>query len=166
MLTVKDNYISPTKGPLTAAQVLDDVAFFVREDTRYPYRIIIGADSQNRSNTEFVVAIIAHRVGNGGRYYWQRISMPKIMDLRPRIYQEALLAIHVANELFEQFEEKLDEIYDLSIKPELEIHVDIGRHGKTRELIKEVVGMIQGNGYQAKIKPDSFGASKIADRYT
>lgn len=33
-------------------------------------------------------------------------------------------------------------------------------------MITEVVGMIRGSGYDVKIKPQSYGASKVADRYT
>ncbi|HRU32970.1 MAG TPA: ribonuclease H-like YkuK family protein, partial [bacterium] len=46
------------------------------------------------------------------------------------------------------------------------IHVDIGMKGETRQLIKEVVGMITSSGYSAKIKPESFGASKVADKHS
>ena len=49
---------------------------------------------------------------------------------------------------------------------ELEIHIDVGRSGETRDMIKEVVGMVTGNGYTAKTKPDSYGASKVADKHT
>ena len=51
---------------------------------------------------------------------------------------------------------------DLSI----EIHLDIGTNGDTKDLIREVVGMVVGSGFDARIKPDSFGASKVADRFT
>jgi len=46
------------------------------------------------------------------------------------------------------------------------IHIDVGTQGETKELIREIVGMVTGSGYQAAIKPDSFGASKVADKYT
>ena len=49
---------------------------------------------------------------------------------------------------------------------DVEIHVDIGQKGPTRELIAEVVGMIRGNGFNVKTKPDAFGASSVADRHT
>ena len=49
---------------------------------------------------------------------------------------------------------------------ELEIHIDVGRVGETRDMIKEVVGMVTGNGFTAKTKPDSYGASKVADKHT
>ena len=48
----------------------------------------------------------------------------------------------------------------------IEIHLDVGRIGETKDLIREVVGMITGSGFEARIKPDSYGASKVADRYT
>ena len=48
----------------------------------------------------------------------------------------------------------------------IQIHVDIGHNGETRDMINEVVGMVRGSGYEVKIKPDSYGASKVADRYT
>jgi predicted RNase H-related nuclease YkuK (DUF458 family) len=48
----------------------------------------------------------------------------------------------------------------------LEIHLDVGSNGATKTLVKEVVGMVNGSGYSCKIKPDSYGASSVADRYT
>jgi predicted RNase H-related nuclease YkuK (DUF458 family) len=50
-------------------------------------------------------------------------------------------------------------------KYDIQIHVDIGKNGETRELINEVTGMIRNNGFDVKIKPESYGASKIADRH-
>lgn len=47
----------------------------------------------------------------------------------------------------------------------LEIHVDVGQHGKTKEIIDEVVGMIIGSGFEVRTKPDSYGASTVADKY-
>jgi predicted RNase H-related nuclease YkuK (DUF458 family) len=46
------------------------------------------------------------------------------------------------------------------------IHADIGENGKTKDMIKEVVGLIRSNGFEAKIKPESFAASVVADRFT
>ncbi|EKD86242.1 MAG: hypothetical protein ACD_37C00395G0001 [uncultured bacterium] len=48
----------------------------------------------------------------------------------------------------------------------LEIHIDVGEHGDTREMIKEVVGMVTGNGFVAKTKPNAYGASYVADKHT
>ena len=52
------------------------------------------------------------------------------------------------------------------LKYNLEIHVDIGEHGDTRDMIKEVVGMVTGNGFVAKTKPQAYAASYVADKHT
>ncbi|MFZ5899548.1 MAG: ribonuclease H-like YkuK family protein, partial [Bacillota bacterium] len=49
---------------------------------------------------------------------------------------------------------------------QVEIHIDVGSHGDTKDLIREVVGMVTGSGFNAKIKPDAYGASSVADRHT
>jgi predicted RNase H-related nuclease YkuK (DUF458 family) len=46
------------------------------------------------------------------------------------------------------------------------IHADVGENGQTKDMIKEVVGLIKGNGFEPKIKPESFVASTVADRYS
>jgi predicted RNase H-related nuclease YkuK (DUF458 family) len=46
------------------------------------------------------------------------------------------------------------------------VHADVGVEGETRGLIREVVGMIVGSGFTPHVKPESFGASTVADRYT
>jgi predicted RNase H-related nuclease YkuK (DUF458 family) len=76
------------------------------------------------------------------------------------MYQEAILSLQSAESVFELLRQNGIAKYDI------EIHVDIGRVGETREMINEIVGMVRGNGYDVKIKPDAFGASKVADRHT
>ncbi len=48
----------------------------------------------------------------------------------------------------------------------LEIHLDVGEKGLTREILNVVVGMVKGSGYVAQIKPDAFAASCVADKHT
>lgn len=76
------------------------------------------------------------------------------------MYEEALLSLETASVVATLFEN-----YRI-LRYNIEIHVDIGQSGETRSMITEIVGMIQGNGYEVKTKPDSYGASKVADRYT
>ena len=51
-------------------------------------------------------------------------------------------------------------------KYDLEIHIDVGEAGPTREMIKEVVGLVTGNGFTAKTKPEGYGAFVVADKHT
>ncbi|GMR19333.1 MAG: ribonuclease H-like YkuK family protein [Patescibacteria group bacterium] len=154
---------SPTHGALTFPQVIEKITKFVHASPDYQYRIIIGTDSQehNGKGVEFVTALVVHRVGGGGIYFWQGYNQTRPYTLKERIYEEALTSLEFANEF----------IYHLKGAPELlqlglEIHVDVGKNGKTKEIISEVVAMITGNGYKVKTKPESFGASKVADRHT
>lgn len=126
------------------------------------YRMIIGTDSQphNGRGVDFVTAFVVHRIGNGGIFFWKRVVKKKIYVLKTRMYEEALISLEEAEAFVGLF--KNDGIG----KYNLEIHVDIGKNGKTREMIAEIVGMIRGSGYTVKIKPDSFAATKVADKYT
>lgn len=126
------------------------------------YNIIVGSDSEKADGDayDFVSAIIIHRVGYGGIYFWRRELVKKKMSLKERIYQEAIMSLMTSENLFEFVK------FNGISKYDIQIHVDIGHKGETRVLINEVVGMIRGSGYDVKIKPDSFGASKVADKYT
>jgi len=131
-------------------------------DKKRLYEIIVGTDSQKlgKDSFDFVSALIIHRVGFGGIYFWKREVLKKRMSLKERIYTEATMSLQIAETFIELL--KTNGISHLNIQ----IHVDIGHNGETRSLINEVVGMIRGSGYQVKIKPEAFGASKVADRYT
>jgi predicted RNase H-related nuclease YkuK (DUF458 family) len=82
--------------------------------------------------------------------------------LRDKIYQEVLSSLEMAHNLVPELKTKLAEY---SEKYDLEIHIDVGESGKTREMIKEVVGMVTGSGFVAKTKPYSYAASNIADKF-
>lgn len=158
------DFVSPTRGTLTLPLVVRDMLDFVGEAPESEYRIIIGSDSQNKESrlrTTFVTAIIVHRIGKGARYYFHRRSRPLIQNMRQRIFTEASLSLLVCGELREQLAEQKS-----LHKRNLEVHLDVGSNGATQVLIKDLIGWVEGSGYEAKIKPDSFVASKVADRYT
>ena len=60
----------------------------------------------------------------------------------------------------------MEKLTDSAQDFDVEIHLDVGNNGATQTLIKEVVGMVVGSGFNARIKPDSYGASSVADKYT
>ncbi len=161
MQVVRKEFNSPTKGPMTLRQVFADILEYVAAEPDMDYRLIIGSDSQPREDHIcFVSAIIVHRQGKGARYYYSKRNQNKFMSLRQRIFYEASLSLDVASRLTALLAESGHN--DLNI----EIHLDVGRVGETKGLIREVVGMITGSGFEARIKPESFGASTVADRYT
>lgn len=163
---MKDNNIfhSPTKGRMKLAKVAREISDFIDQDSQDKYQLIVGTDSNGDKRADFVTAIIVYRVGRGGRYFWKRTNGHKTYHtIRDRVYKEVTLSLQVAQDMLKQLESSLKDAglpdYDF------QIHIDVGQNGPTREMIKEVVGMVRGNGFKAKIKPESYAASNVADRY-
>src|SRR3989338_7841085 len=155
-------YQSPTHGKVTLEQLKTIISSFMAENKKATYEIIVGSDSQKVKNNvyDFVSALIVHRVGWGGIYFWKREVQDKKISLKERIYQEATMSLQTSENFVMFFKQNGISKYNI------QIHVDIGPNGATREMITEVTSMVRGSGYDVKIKPDSFGASKVADRYT
>ena len=153
---------SPTYGVLELPQVREKILAFLAREPERTYHLVVGTDSQphNGSGVDFVTAIVVHRVGAGGIYFWKRAVNKKVYVLRQRMYEEATMSLEMAETVLALLHK------DGITKYDVEIHVDIGAFGDTREMITEIVGMIRGSGYAVKIKPESYAASKVADRYT
>ncbi|OGM55929.1 hypothetical protein A3E46_00950 [Candidatus Woesebacteria bacterium RIFCSPHIGHO2_12_FULL_46_16] len=163
----KYKFISPTKGELGVSQVISEIEDFVNEEPRSFYRLVIGSDSQTKAingkaEINFVTAIVVHRRGRGARYFWKKEKRyVKVPVLRDKIYTETTMSLEIAEEFVPEIRKRIS-----PAKYDLEIHIDVGPLGPTREMIREVVGMVNGNGYVAKTKPESWGASSVADKHT
>lgn len=162
----KNGFFSPSKGQMNVAKMTSEIAGFVEEEPSSFYRLVIGTDSQEKrtngkSEIDFVTAIVIHRQGRGARYFWtkQRIKRNSIL-LRDKIYTETLKSLKIAQELVPELRQAIS-----PAKYDLEIHIDVGSLGPTREMIREVVGMVNGNGFTAKTKPNSWAASTVADKH-
>ena len=165
-MTGSNFFISPTQGKITIEKMVEELAGFMGEEQDYFYSLVIGTDSKSgkpdsRKEVGFVTAVVIHRKGKGGRYFWQKNKIKKIGSLRDKIYTETLLSIKLAEKLVPEFTKRLN-----GERYKLEIHIDVGDIGPTREMIKEVVGMVNGNGFTAKTKPESYGAFVVADKHT
>ena len=75
----------------------------------------------------------------GGKYFWRKEQQRNIHTLRDKIYRETLTSLTFASIFVPMFKKALN---GTAPKYHLEIHVDVGEHGDTREMIKEVVGMV------------------------
>ncbi len=153
---------SPTFGNLELSEIREKILEFLSKDPHAQYQLVVGTDSQphNGSGVDFVTAIVIHRVGTGGIYFWKRTVNKKTYVLRDRMYEEATMSLEMAETVLALLHR------DGITKYDVEIHVDIGKFGDTHDMINEIVGMIRGSGYRVKIKPESYAASKVADRYT
>ncbi len=153
---------SPSKGRLTLEETFFDIIHYIKEQPGEQYKLIIGTDSHTHYDTTviFVTAVIVHRVGKGGRYFFRREKQRYLESLRQRIFFETSLSLDVASQFSALLAENGHSLLNV------EIHLDVGERGDTKELIREVVGMVIGSGFDARIKPDSYGATKVADKYT
>lgn len=155
-------FTSPTYGKVSVEQLTQHIHAYLHEDPKATYRIVIGTDSQtSRKGTQFVTAFIMHRVGKGARFFFQKSKQRRpIHNLQHRIYKETELSLNLMEQL------KASGITELLSEWPIEIHLDIGKEGDTRKLIQEVVGWVTAVGYVVRIKPDAYGASSVADKYT
>ncbi len=146
-------------------QVVSEIIAFMQAAPEYEYRITIGTDSELLSSkqADFVSAIVVHRVGNGGRYFWRRGTLGKFHTLRDRIIREVLLSLDVARETLISLQ-KMEQEKALP-KWDFAIHADVGENGPTKAMIQEVVGIIRAHNFEARTKPESYAATNVADRY-
>ncbi|HHY12300.1 MAG TPA: hypothetical protein GX529_06690 [Firmicutes bacterium] len=154
------HFISPTKGPMSFGAMFQDILDFVAENPESQYKLIVGSDSQSREQICFVTAVVIHHIGKGGRYYYTRTYVTKMPSIKQRIFYEAHLSLDIASKLAGEL--SYSGHNDLNV----EIHLDVGRNGETRSMIRELVAQIVGSGFSAKIKPDAYGASQVADKHS
>lgn len=147
---------SPTYGTLEKKEVFKYLKNTVSKE-KGNYKIIVGTDSQNTYKTKMVIVICLINEGKGGSFFYHIDWMPKIKDLNTKIYTETEKSLEIARELNKY-------LHDQGIRAEVEVHVDIGREGKTKDLIQSILGWVTAEGFVAKIKDESYVASSIADR--
>lgn len=142
-------------------EIIESIVRFMKMDEGRKYKITIGSDSLKISAgaADFVTAIVCHRVGNGGIYFWRRLQAEQCRTLRERIWQEVLLSLDIAKDIVERMKQQTVPLFDF------EVHIDVGEQGPTRDLIQELVGVVRANNFEARVKPESYAASTIADRH-
>ncbi|MGM0445061.1 MAG: ribonuclease H-like YkuK family protein [Bacillota bacterium] len=155
-------FISPTEGKMNIQRTYESILSFIKEKPNNQYKLIIGTDSHpGLTESVFVTAIVIYRVGHGGRYFYHKKKVEMRSGFKKRIFHEVSRSLTVASKLTELLSNDNE-----SSLLDIEIHIDVGQNGSSSEIIKEVVGMVIGSGYDALIKPDSYAASNVADRYT
>ena len=159
-------FFNPTKGNLKIEGVIKEIFNYLSEKPEKFYDIIVGCDSSSGEEPHFPVAVVILRVGEGGRFFLKKIKYKerKFHNWKTRILEEVFLSCQLALFLREKFEKQ---ILNNNFRYQFRyIHADIGENGRTKDMIKEVTGLIRGNGFEPKIKPESFVASTVADRFS
>lgn len=155
-------FTSPTHGKVTFDKAFEHIKDYMSEDPKAKYKLIVGTDSQVLSREiKFTTALIVRKVGNGAIYFYKNNYEPKGMSLQSRILNEASLSLDYASRLAKK-------LADGNLDYDIEIHLDVGdgEQNKTKSIVRQVTGMITGSGFTAYIKPNAYGASTVADKYT
>jgi len=169
---LKGSFFNPTRGNLSAEEVIEEMIDYIKAKPERFYDIIVGCDSSSGEAPHFPVAVAILRVGEGGRFFLKKVKYPpsvnkKFVSWRNRILQEVLLSCDLALFLRENFKNKIKTLKDRDLRYQFRyIHADIGENGQTKDMIKELTGLIRGNGFEPKIKPEAYIASVVADRYS
>jgi predicted RNase H-related nuclease YkuK (DUF458 family) len=160
---------SLTHGEIRIIDSIKLIKDFLEEKPDEEYSLVIGTDSHEKENNgdsktiNLVTAVLVHRRGFGGKYFWRRKNVSHIHSLREKIYAETLESLNFALSFVPLLRKTIN---GDSPSYNLEIHIDVGEHGDTRDMIKEVVGMVTGSGFVARTKPHAYGASYVADKHT
>jgi predicted RNase H-related nuclease YkuK (DUF458 family) len=139
---------------LTGAAI-GDVVSFVRENARAGQAVHVGTDSlQLARQTRFVTVVAILTPGRGGRALWRKQTVPRIASLRERLLREVWLSVELGLALSDV------------VPGPLSVHIDanpVARH-RSSAYVQELVGLVVGQGFRAVIKPESWAASRAADR--
>jgi len=174
------NFYNPTRGNLTFQKVIQEIIEWMKEKPGKFYDIIVGCDSSSGEEPNFPVVIVILRKGEGGRFFLRRIKYKnkRFFNWHQRILEEVLLSCDLALVLREELIKGIGKFFRSSSNfstfnkgKKLNyqfryIHADVGAGGATKDMIKEVVGLIRGNGFEPKIKPEAYAASIVADRFS
>jgi len=87
---------TPAGKSISVGKVITEISEFVEDEPDNLYRVVIGTDSQGKSingksETDYVTAIVVHRIGRGAKYYWRKKRVSEKPVLRDKIYTETTI---------------------------------------------------------------------------
>lgn len=134
----------------------------IRNHIEQKGKVIVGTDSM-LTNNRFIfvncICLIGKGSENHGRFFYKRYynKNQENKNLLVRLMNETTDSLEIANSIKEKFP-----------KVSLEIHLDVNSDSRylSNKYSNAVIGYITGCGYKYKVKPESFAASCVADRFT
>lgn len=118
--------------------------------------IHVGSDSHYIGGEWiFATVICAYKQGRGGNFFYRRKRLPKgfFKSLYDRMMQEVCFSLEAAEELKE------------IVNREPKIHLDVNTSTTaTSKFTGRLTSYVQSMGYEAKVKPEAWASSSIADK--
>jgi hypothetical protein len=160
-------------------EIMEEIFELVTEPGFDRNSIIVGTDAQvlgkrKARHTKYSTVIVVLQGGDpsrsvdnngnqvpyltGQRRFWvSSTSVKENISIKARLMSEVAKVVEVVTLLQEKGIEGLVDAGDFCV------HIDVGHNGRSREVITECVGWIEGLGVRAVIKPESFVATHVAD---
>lgn len=118
--------------------------------------IYIGADSKpHKGFTSFGLAVVVHiESSKGGHMFVEVSKMNRIRSIRERLLKEVEIVVEASMKLL-----------DVIGQRQFQVHLDINPNPehKSNMIAKEAIGWVEGQGFDYRIKPESWAASHAAD---
>lgn len=152
---------SITHGEVSFDEMCQLIKMYTSQDPNAEFKIAIGTDSQNFSYTKIPVTIGIHKivnnVGCGGIFFAEIKRVPKISNMKQKLFYETNLSLKYAF--------KLKQILDQEeIPKQISVHIDAGYNGPSSQFIDDLTGWVKSCGFESVVKPDSYMASSVANR--
>jgi len=143
---------------LTGVEVLDMMST-VEQLLGQGQVVHIGTDAQKSGKrTEFVTVVCVLNPGKGGRVFYTRRFDRRNITLFEKLSTETWYSLELAIEMNERFDLPLD-------RKQIWVHVDANPDERfdSSNYVKQLAGMVAGNGFPVLVKPDAWCASHVAD---
>ena len=133
-------------------------------------KLIIGTDSQRVGRYFFLTtAFTLYRIGKGGRiFYIRRKRDAKMFSaIAMRLLKEAEYTIAITQAFIGLLQDQSEDMAEFIANIRFEVHFDANpdKIHASNQIVKAVAGWASGMGLDAKIKPDAWCASTVADKY-
>ena len=140
-----------------SGKTIKDIASMILSHVKDGDIVHIGTDSQRQRNKQesFVTAIVVLNPGKGGRVFYLREKFRKFNSLREKLVREAWQSVQTALEIEPLLPKNCGITVHLDANPDTRF--------KSSGSVKELVGMVVGQGYQYEVKPNAWCASHVSE---
>jgi uncharacterized protein len=133
-----------------------DILQFVKDAAAAGEAVHVGTDSlQDGRYTRFITVVAVLKPSKGGRAAYSQEITPRMTSLRERLMKEVWRSVELGMLLAPLLPDEV----------KLNVHVDANPNEKfmSSKYVQELVGLVVGQGFNVKIKPDSWAATHAAD---
>ena len=137
---------------------LEEISDLICE--QYDYTVWVGTDSQVKKKigkVQYSTCIVVHKKGKGGRVFVHKSREPYTKSLQQRL----------ANEVWRSLETSFELKNLLPANADIVIDIDVNRSKKFKSgnYHEQLVGMVVGQGFKCRVKPDAWAAQCVADKF-